>query len=55
MEVPGPKSREECVTRSPECFRLSVTTWTAKIGKIMALRAILRGLGLSFYILLVFR
>ena len=30
-------------------------TWTPKVCKIMALRAILRGLGLLFYILLGFR
>ena len=31
------------------------TTWTPKVCKIMALRVILRGLGLLFYILLGFR
>ena len=31
------------------------STWAPKVCKIMALMAIIRGLGLSFYILLGFR
>ena len=31
------------------------STWTPKVCKIMAIMAVIRGLGLLFYMLLVFR
>ena len=36
-------------------FGRSGSTWTPKVCKIMALMAVVMGLGLLFYILLVFR
>ena len=47
-------SARVCLTRlksSRDCFGLGIT-WTPKVCKIMAFMAIIRGLGLFFYIFL---